>query len=302
MEAKATVLPNTGKVVIFVGLTCLLSWPTYLLGIGLLPLLAPMIAALFIQKFVSQEDSWRSLGFSFKPNSWFLIALVLPLLLAGGVFGISLLFPGVEYTPDGSGVLERASLTKPEQFATGSAPRRFSTQSNNVLDFLWTAMVVLVPKGVTSQAINRLGEAVGWRGFLQRELSYLGFWKSSAIIGVIWGIWHIPYLLTDPREYPEHPVEGVPLLVFSYVLLSPLFSYIRIKTKSVLMVAIFHGMMDIAAVLSLLLVRGSDLWVGLFGLAGTIVLILANVSIYYYERTWAREPAIGATYQKNFLA
>ena len=37
--------------------------------------------------------------------------------------------------------------------------------------------------GVTVNAVAGFGEELGWRGFLQKELAFLGFWRSSLLIG-----------------------------------------------------------------------------------------------------------------------
>ena len=85
-----------------------------------------------------------------------------------------------------------------------------------------------------------LNEEIGWRGLLQRELGFMEFWKSSLTIGVIWGIWHAPIILQG-HNYPEHPVIGVFMMTIWCILLAPIFSYIRLKSKSVIAAAIMHG-------------------------------------------------------------
>ena len=38
-----------------------------------------------------------------------------------------------------------------------------------------------------------LGEEVGWRGFaFPRLMSLLPFWKAELVLGIFWGIWHVP--------------------------------------------------------------------------------------------------------------
>ncbi len=38
-----------------------------------------------------------------------------------------------------------------------------------------------------------LGEELGWRGYLQNELNkHVSLLKASLIVGVIWGVWHLP--------------------------------------------------------------------------------------------------------------
>ena len=66
------------------------------------------------------------------------------------------------------------------------------------------------------------------------------------------------------------------MIVFT-TLLSPLLSYIRIRTKSVIGAAIMHGTVNGVAGISVAFAKGgSDLIVGLTGLSGFIVLLLVN--------------------------
>ncbi|MFZ5933087.1 MAG: CPBP family intramembrane glutamic endopeptidase [Patescibacteria group bacterium] len=133
--------------------------------------------------------------------------------------------------------------------------------------------------GPTINALFAFGEELGWRGFLQKELAYLGFWKSSFLIGLIWGMWHIP-LVIQGYNYPQHPFIGIGMVIIFAILLSPLFNYIRIKSNSVIAVAIMHGTLNAVAGISAAFVKGgSDLTVGIQGVSGFIILITINVML-----------------------
>jgi membrane protease YdiL (CAAX protease family) len=134
--------------------------------------------------------------------------------------------------------------------------------------------------GPTVNAFFAFGEEIGWRGFLQRELAHLGFWKLSLLTGLIWGIWHTPLILQG-LNYPEHPLAGVGMMIAFTTLLSPLFAYVRTRTKSVIGAAIMHGSLNAVAGISVAFVKGgSDLLVGLTGLCGLVVLSFVNVLLY----------------------
>jgi len=148
----------------------------------------------------------------------------------------------------------------------------------------WLALIQGLIAGPTVNAIAAFGEELGWRGLLLRELEGLGFWKASAIIGVVWGFWHAPLILQG-HNYPEHPWAGVFMMTVMTVLLSPLLSYVTLRAASVIAAAIFHGTFNATAGLAILVVTGgSDLSVGVTGLAGFIALLLANVGLFVFDR------------------
>jgi len=216
-----------------------------------------------------------SLALVKKPNRWFLAAWILPALLSFAALGLSLLLPGVEYSPSMEGV-SRYYTAPPnvpvEQFTLfGLSP---------VVSVLIMALI----SGPTVNALFAFGEEIGWRGFLQHEWARFSFWKMSFLIGIIWGIWHTPLILQG-LNYPQHPLAGVGMMIIFTTLLSPLLSYIRMKTGSVAGAAIMHGTINAVSGISVAFAKGgSDLLVGLTGLSGFIVLFVANIVLFRTSR------------------
>jgi len=125
---------------------------------------------------------------------------------------------------------------------------------------------------------------------LQKELGYRGFWRSSIFIGVIWGVWHAPIILQG-HNYPEHPVIGVFMMIVWTILLAPIFSYVRLRAKSVIAAAIIHGSLNGTFGLSIMVVKGgNDLLIGVTGIAGFIVLLFVNIGLFIYDRFLAKKP------------
>lgn len=289
---------NKKKIFLFITLTFLLSWLLVFIyfalgGQWIMPgsliistvyMFIPLIVTILVQKGIYKKDIKKSLDISFRVNRWFLVAWFLPILLAFLTLGISLLLPGVEFSPDMGGFFTRfESSLSPEQLAL----MKQQTENFPVHPF-WIGLFQALLAGVTINAIAGFGEELGWRGFLQKELHYLGFWKSSLFIGLIWGIWHAPLILQG-HNYPEHPQIGVLMMIVFTLLLSPIFSYVRLKSKSVIAAAIIHGSLNATFGLPLLVIKGgNDLIIGLTGLAGFIVLTLANGAIYIYEHYFAK--------------
>jgi hypothetical protein len=69
------------------------------------------------------------------------------------------------------------------------------------------------------------------------------------------------------------------------LLLAPLFGYVCLKADSVVAAAIFHGTGNGLSVLATMgLEGGNDLLVGGTGLAGFLVLVVANLGLVVFDR------------------
>lgn len=283
------------KIALFLGLTFLINWTGaavfYLMGgewdqpyalvfaIGYM--FVPMVCAIIVQKYVYKEDLRVPLGISWKLNPWWLVGWFLPLVFAIATFGVSLLFPGISYSPEMAGIMEMlAEFLTPEQLE--------EMQAQLPVPPFWLVLAQSMIAGATINAIPAFGEELGWRGFLLKELIPLGFWKYSLVIGAIWGVWHAPIILMG-HNYPGYPLIGVIMMVTWCILLSPMFSYVTLKSGSVITAAIMHGTLNASYGLSIMFVKGgSVLTVGITGLAGFIALIIINLIIYFGDRSLTR--------------
>lgn len=196
----------------------------------------PLFVAVVVQKWLYREPLKAPLRINFRPNRWFVVAWLVPPAIALVTIGTALLLPGVSFTTGTEGLLERfRGVMSPEQL------EQMKQQVEGLpIHPFWIALFAGLIAGVTVNAVAGFGEEVGWRGLLQRELAPLGFWKSSWLIGVIWGFWHAPLILQG-HNYPQHPWAGVFMMTVMTVLLSPLLGYVTIKANSVIAAAIFHG-------------------------------------------------------------
>lgn len=153
----------------------------------------------------------------------------------------------------------------------------------------WLTLLQGLVAGITINAVLGFGEELGWRGLLQKELGCMGFWRSSVVIGAVWGIWHAPIILQG-HNYPDHPVAGIFMMTLWCILLAPLFTYIRLKAKSVIAAAVFHGSLNATGGLSILVLKGgNDIILGVTGLSGFIVLIFMNIILFIYETFYIKE-------------
>lgn len=237
-------------------------------------MLIPLISVVITQ-LVCNEKPLRNCGVNWKINRWWFVAwLGMPLLTAIAILS-SVLSPGVDLSLDTP--LMQASIDQLGPNGPQVGP--------------WGVIAITLFSGLMSGAtINALfafGEEVAWRGFLARELSGLGFWKKSLLIGALWGVWHAPIILMG-HNYPDHPVAGVFMMIAFCMLLSPIFMYVREKSGSVIVAAVAHGTMNAVAGLSLVLLTNyNDLLCGLCGVAGFAVLAVVDAVIACGDKSFS---------------
>ena len=90
-----------------------------------------------------------------------------------------------------------------------------------------------------------LNEEFGWRGYaLDKLLVRFGFLGASAILGFIWGIWHLPWYFTPGQaQYNllQDSVFHAIMFIPSVIMLSSWVTFVYIKTKrSILAGALVH--------------------------------------------------------------
>jgi len=245
----------------------------------------PMFCAIIVEKVIHKEKLMPNLFISFKINKWFFIAWLITPILSFGALGVSLLLPDVTYSPEMTGMMNRFDdMLTPEQIE----------QIKNALETLpihpiWLILLQGLIAGATINAIAGFGEELGWRGFLLKSFKEMKFLKASIIIGFIWGIWHLPLILMG-HNYPQHPEIGVLMMTIWCILLTPLFLYFTIKSKSVITAAIMHGTLNATAGIAILVINGgNDLTVGMTGLAGFVSLIIVLVLLFIYDNKLSKE-------------
>ena len=119
------------------------------------------------------------------------------------------------------------------------------------------------------------GEEAGWRGFaLPRLAERHGFWLGSAILGVVWCVWHYPRLLGSPylgslaQALPLIALFSIQILVSNFILC---WLYFR-SGRSVIAPTLFHASFNVVATTYFL--AATDLVV-----TGLLVLILAAIAL-----------------------
>ncbi|MDX9848351.1 MAG: CPBP family intramembrane glutamic endopeptidase [Tenuifilaceae bacterium] len=247
--------------------------------LGIIYMFLPTISVIIVKKWVHRERVSTDLLISFKLNKWFLVAwLIMPIITFSSV-GVSLLFNDVTYSSEMAGFVKRLEpLMSPEQIEQ----MKLSLDTMPV-NLLWIILFQGLIAGLTVNAVAGFGEELGWRGFLLTEFRNMKFIKASIIIGFIWGLWHAPLILMG-HNYPQHPQIGVLMMIILCILLTPLFTYITIKSKSVIAASVMHGTMNAVAGISIMLIEGgNDLTVGIAGLSGFITTAIFILCFFLYD-------------------
>ena len=86
-------------------------------------------------------------------------------------------------------------------------------------------------------------EEFSWRGYLAPKLFSLGINRlvSHICVGVIWALWHIPYLLVLV-ETSESLLTYIPRVMIGLIILSVVYGEIRYVTNSVWPAVVLHTM------------------------------------------------------------
>jgi membrane protease YdiL (CAAX protease family) len=102
---------------------------------------------------------------------------------------------------------------------------------------MFAGVVGALLTGLISALIKNIFEEFAWRGYLAPKLYSLNMniWLSHAIVGMIWGAWHLPFVYVFwPYLIPDMLWTFVPLLLVGTFSQSVVYGEIRLATASVL--------------------------------------------------------------------
>lgn len=216
------------KSLVFVGLTFGISWiplfPAWrdaFAGLGpLFFLFGPVIAAIVCTLLFERGRRCEALGLSFRLNSWWLIALLLPLALGLVAAGANILIGGQD--------LLSAQSWRGAVAALGNiAQARY-------LPSFWLVLPACI-------LLALLTEEPGWRGYLYYLWRDFGFWRFSVAVGLLWAVWHWPMLALGYN--PDMSAGPWDLLQFTgiTVIFAVYATLIRDRAGSIIAVGVFHG-------------------------------------------------------------
>ena len=99
-----------------------------------------------------------------------------------------------------------------------------------------------VPFLVYMVVFTGLAEEPGWRGFALPHLqAQHSAYRSSWILGVLWGIWHVPFILYFNLWQPLMLIPSLVALTLGIVGWTIVNTWVYNNTESVLLIILLHG-------------------------------------------------------------
>ncbi|QIN28100.1 CPBP family intramembrane metalloprotease [Brevibacterium luteolum] len=142
----------------------------------------------------------------------------------------------------------------------------------------------------------RLGEELGWRGYLTAALRRRGLRTVAMIVvsGAIWGAWHAPVLLLGHNFETRSPIS-IPIMMIGCICVGAVFVWLRETSGSIWPAAIGHGSFNAAAGISILVAAGGT-WsdpiiANPLGVSGWIVIGLGALGLFLSTRRQSRHGA-----------
>jgi hypothetical protein len=153
-----------------------------------------------------------------------------------------------------------------------------------------TSLMGALASGATFHLIYCLGEEIGWRGYLYRQVRTWGFWRASLLTGLVWGPWHFHNALFAESSQTG-PGSYLLLITAQTILMSPVMSLLRERARSVWAPAAFHATWNASLPVALGFVGTTPTattWAVLLSM-----MALSNVAVFFVRQRWPvpHEPA-----------
>jgi membrane protease YdiL (CAAX protease family) len=88
------------------------------------------------------------------------------------------------------------------------------------------------------------GEEYGWRFYLQDRMFLLfGGYKGVVLVGLIWGLWHLPLSLVG-LNFKDNLIAGNIVYLVYAIVIGIIFSYGVLKTGSIWIAVLLHAITD----------------------------------------------------------
>lgn len=244
------------------------------LGLAIVYMAGPGVAAFVCALIYDRDRFFASLGLARNPfNFWLFIAFLAPVVITAAAWCFTVYIGGQE-------ALALADAYAREFEKAGVDVETLPLPPEQIAIIQLAAAPFIA--GIVNTIIMMLTEEVGWRGWLWDRWQGLGFWRHVLLTGFIWGVWHAP-LIAMGHNYPGMPVWGPVIFIGWTMLLTPVIALIRERGGSMVHAAMFHGVLNgVAPITILILADPSMPWRGVVGLGGFAALTAATALVFLY--------------------
>ena len=179
------------------------------LGMGIW-LISPFVLMLIFR--VINKD-WKSFGIKLqfrKSWNWYIFSLLLYPIIIGSILIIGKIIKTIDFTDSFS----LPVLTN-------------------------TALVSLIPL-----IIKNIFEEFTWRGYLTPQFEKMGMsrFNNHLTVGIIWALWHLPYLDIMIRSYSQLSLwVAFPLMILGIIITAFVYGEIRLRSNTVWTAVILHA-------------------------------------------------------------
>ncbi len=251
----------------------------------------PLIVVTMLHKFILNTPISNSIG-KFKIwNLWNLVVILGPMVYVLLTIVLLSLFPGIEINPNKPLFLE--------QFKIFLSPLIYDNiyidAYKSGFPIFWLNLLIAIIWGLTFNFIIGFSEEIGWRGFLFYQLHQHGFIKQAFIQGFIWALWYSPFVWFAAVI---NPYWAVLINFIFFLLLSPIYLFVRYASNSIISVAILHGVISSYSYFADVIVNDNQAqWLSSYIQVNFYLLILCNLILFIY--IYAVNPVFKVEFQEN---
>lgn len=236
----------------------------------LLPyMMGPGISALVTQYFLVRRPVPPAVGLTMERSTWVVAAWFLPPVVALAVLGLDAMWPGLRVSFVPTELLARDIALVPAEHLE-EARRQAESTSPAVVFFSQFSGAMFF--GTLLLGFTATWQELGWRGFLVKALAPLGFWRMSAVVGVVSAVWYAPFAAFSGL-YGERPVLGAVVMGTFAFLSSPVACWLRLRAGSVVAASVFvGGLQSFSRLVDFFVIGGDPITRGLFTVPGVVVM------------------------------
>ena len=265
-QEKQRLLLFAVLVILFDAIMAVLYAQTGQAGILVACMFTPTVSAVLTRLLTREgaKDLYLAPRFRGQLRWYFAAWFATPCLVYAGALLYFAVFPQ-QFDPSGSGLAAQMEVSTPAEYAA-------------TLARMLPLAALVNPLAGLPQAF---GEEFAWRGYLLPKLAKaMSPAKAVLATGVIWGLWHAPFVAMGYNYGAGHPVANVVAMVAFCVFVGSIEGFLFLRTGSVWPAALFHAAlngMDLWAPSAVLMSQPANAFlgpdpVGLLGGAGLIVV------------------------------